>query len=330
MKDNYMRLQKIRKGIKTTACRMGIWDTAKRFVLVAREKKYEAMNEDEKRESLVRWYKKMTGEDLNLENPANFNQKIQWLKLYDFTPMKTMLSDKYLVRTWVGEKIGSSYLVPLLGVWDAPEDIDFSGLPERFVLKANHGSEMNYIVKKEAGFDEKKARQIVGRWLKTPYDLSGMEQQYYAIQRKIIAEQYIEQNDGNLFDYKIHCFNGEPEIIQVIGDRNLSKHTGKEAFCDIEWNRNDLMYITYEPYSEMPEKPKTLPEMLRIARQLSQGFIYVRVDLYSVDNRVYFGEMTFTPASGIGKWKENDKNALVGSWITPYNYSKPSKMIKSQ
>lgn len=287
----------------------------KYFILLARERHYEKLSESEKLEELKKWYYRQTGEELNLNNPQNFNQKIQWLKIYDNTPIKTELSDKYLVREWVKKKIGERYLIPIYGAWDNADDIDFDSLPEKFILKANHGSGMNYVVKNKSTVDKAKLKKMVKRWLKTPYDMSSMEQQYYAIPRKVIAEKYIDQNDGNLMDYKIHCFNGVPKIIQVIGDRDLIKHTAKECYFDLNWKRNDNMYNTYEQYEIAPDKPECFDEMIEVAKCLSKDFIYVRVDLYVLSDGIKFGEMTFTPAAGIGKWGGEHSNQLVGKMI---------------
>lgn len=274
----------------------------KYFVLVCREKKYESLDEEKKRQELCKWYLKHTGKKLNLECPQEFNEKIQWLKLYDNTAIKTVLSDKYLVRDWVKEQIGDKYLIPIYGVWENAAAIDFEKLPKAFVLKANHGSAMNIVVKDKTAINRKKALRACASWLKTPYDLSGMEQQYYAIPRRIIAEKYIEQTDGDLCDYKIHCFNGHPRIIQVIGNRNLKKHTGNEAFFDTNWNLVNFKHHTYKQYDIPPKAPKCLDEMLEAAGKLSSSFKYVRVDMYILQDGVKFGEMTFTPAAGIGKW----------------------------
>lgn len=287
----------------------------KYFILLTREKHYAKLSEEEKIEELKKWYYRQTGEELDLVNPHNFNQKIQWLKIFDNSPIKTKLSDKYLVREWVKEKIGERYLIPIYGAWNDADDIDFNILPEKFILKANHGSGMNYVVKNKSTVNKEKIKKMIKRWLKTPYDMSSIEQQYYAIPRKVIAEKYIEQNDGNLIDYKIHCFNGVPKIIQVIGDRDLINHRAKECYFDLNWKRNDNMYNTYKQYEVAPDKPKCFDEMLEVARRLSKDFIYVRVDLYIISDGIKFGEMTFTPAAGIGKWREEYTNELVGKMI---------------
>lgn len=262
------------------------------------------------------WYKASTGEDLNLDATQTFNEKIQWLKLYDSTPLKTRLADKYLVRDWVKEKIGEEYLVPLLGVWDKFDDIDIDSLPNQFALKCNHGSGWNEIVKDKSLLDIADAKKKIDQWMKTNFAfVSGLELHYKNIPPKIIAEKYIEQLDNDLLDYKIHVFNGIPKIIQIIGNRNFETHKAKECFLTTDWVSQELMYHTYNSYEIIPEKPENLSELLKIAEILGEGFSYVRVDLYDLSGKIIFGEMTFTPASGIGKWKDKNASKLVGSWI---------------
>lgn len=268
------------------------------------------------RKLLGNFYMFRTGEKLDLDNPRTFNEKIQWLKLYDTTPEKTRLADKYLVREWVKEKIGEEYLVPLLGAWDRFDDIDFNALPNQFALKCNHGSGMNIVVKDKGKMDIARAKAQFDAWMKTNFAfVNGLELQYRDIPRKIIAEKYMEQFDRGLTDYKIHVFHGEPKIIHVIGDRDLQKHTARECFLTVAWEAEELMYHTYDMYEEIPPKPEKLDEMLETARILGKDFKYVRVDLYDLDGSIRFGEMTFTPASGFGKWRSS-RQLSVDSWIT--------------
>ena len=273
------------------------------------------LSQDELARYLSRLYKAITGDTLNLAAPEDYNQKIQWLKIYDNSEIKTPLSDKYAVREWITRKIGSEYLVPLLGVWDKPEDVNFDSLPSRFCLKANHGSGMNLVVRDKASLDIESALRTMHQWLARPYGVQGYEPQYFRIPRKIIAEEYIEQSDGDLVDYKIHCFDGRPGIIQVIGSRDLTAHTALEAFYSPKWVRNDLMYHTYEQYPHELERPDFLDDMLKIAATLSEDFRYVRVDLYHVNGSIKFGEMTFTPAGGFGKWASEESSMTAGDMI---------------
>lgn len=177
------------------------------------------------------------GKPLDFNDLRTFTEKLQWLKIFDATPIKSRLADKYLVRNWVAEKIGQEYLIPLLGVWDDFDDIDFDDLPDQFVLKCNHGSGMNIIVRDKKTFDKQQAREKLNSWLAFDYGMSdGIELHYTRIDRKIIAEKYIEEMNGGLLDYKFHCFNGTVKFIQTIGDRDLIKHTGHQNFYNLKWN----------------------------------------------------------------------------------------------
>lgn len=245
---------------------------------------------------LKAFYYKELKKQLNFERPKFFNEKIQWLKVYDSTPLKTRLSDKYLVRDWVQEKIGEEYLIPLLGSYDKFDDIDFESLPEQFVIKCNHGSNYNIIVKNKTEFNSTKARLKVESWLKTNFAYHyGLELQYRDIKPKIIIEKYIDDGTGDLRDYKFTCFNGKPDFIWVDSDRH-SIH--KRNLYDLHWNQ--LPYMVNPNFSTFPspEKPKCLKQMVKIASILSTDFNYVRVDLYLINDSIYFGEMTFTSSSG--------------------------------
>lgn len=253
------------------------------------------------------------GSTYNIDDPTTFNEKIQWLKIHDSTELKTMLADKYAVRKWIESKIGGDYLIPLVGgPWQNGWEIDFDKLPDKFVLKANHACGRNLIIKDKRKVDRQEIISIVNKWMKTLYGWRGMETHYFSIDRKIIAEQYIEQMDGNLLDYKIYCHNGEPLYFQMIGDRNFQTHEGRLAFYDTEWNLCDFNTGDYPEYEHDLEKPKHIRELLDIARILSKDFIYVRVDLYVLDERIYFGEMTFTPGNGFLPWKPADANVAMG------------------
>lgn len=269
------------------------------------------------KEQLIRIYGLRTGKKLNLENPQTFNEKIQWLKLYDAnTELKTRLTDKRLAREWVAEKIGSQYLIPLLGVWDKFEEVEPDKLPGKFVLKTNHGSGCNVAVTDKEKVDWAEVKQKFDAWMSINFAfMGGFEMQYLNIRPCILAEQYIENENGNLYDYKIHCFNGKPEYIQVIGDRDLKTHKAREAFYNTQWVLQPFTY-TYPRYDKGKKKPEKLQEMLRIAAALSRGFLYVRVDLYELEHgKVKFGEMTFTPASGMDCWNPPAADWMLGAKI---------------
>lgn len=274
---------------------------------------FEKQDRSDYEKELKEWYEMMGGTD-NLDNPQTFNGKIQWLKIHDASPLKTKLADKFLVRDWIKEKIGEEYLVELLGVYDSYDQIDFNILPSQFVIKANHGSGMIIIVKDKSKLDMKYVQKETTRWMNTTYGYEGMEIHYLDIPKKILIEKYIEEMDGNLFDYKIHCFNGEPKYIHLIGNRDLSHHTAKEVFYDLEWHRMPFHYA-FPMYKYEIEKPQNLDQMISIANILCKDFKYVRVDLYSINNKIKFGEMTFTPADGMCNWQPDTANFELGALI---------------
>lgn len=274
---------------------------------------YKNLTPDKYEKELKLWYYRKTGRELDLNNTETFNEKIQWLKLYDSTPLKTKLADKYLVREWIKEKIGEKYLIPLLGVWDKFDDIDFEKLPNQFVLKANHGSGWNIIVKDKTKLDKKMAKKKFDEWLDRNYAfVSGLELHYLNIQPKIIAEKYIANLDGDIYDYRIFCFNGKPKYIWLDKGSGTSYH--KRNIYDLNWKLQNYR-VTYPNFSEKIEKPKVLSEMLKCAEELAKGFIFVRVDFYYINTHVYFGEMTFTSQSGTGKWEDENENLHYGKLI---------------
>ena len=264
---------------------------------------------------LQNWYRRATGQYLNLDNPRTFNEKIQWLKLYDSTPLKTRLADKYLVRDWVKEKIGEQYLIPLLGVYDKFEDIDFDKLPNQFVIKCNHGCAYNIIVKDKSKLDLAEAKAKLDKWMSENFAFkAGYELHYRDIKPKIIIEKFIEnKGTDDLYDYKFWCFNGKLAYIQFLSERNLSGL--KMAFYDRKWNKQTFVY-SHPLDKKTIKKPDNLDEMIQLAEALSKGFPCVRVDFYRLnDGTIYFGEMTFTSASGNCKWNDEHINRALGNMI---------------
>ena len=245
---------------------------------------------------LKEFYLRELKKQLNLERPKFFNEKIQWLKVYDSTPLKTRLTDKYLVRDWIKEKIGEKYLIPLLGSYDKFDDINFENLPEQFVIKCNHGSNYNIIVKNKTELNITDAKLKIESWMKTNFaNHYGLELQYRDIKPRIIIEKFMDDGTGDLRDYKFTCFKGNPEFIWVDGDRH-SIH--KRNLYDLNWNQLPFMVNPNFSTFPSPEKPKCLNQMVKIASILSKDFSYVRVDLYLINGSIYFGEMTFTSGSG--------------------------------
>lgn len=284
---------------------------------------FRKMNADSLQEELTEqmavFYSKLSDENLScIDKPKTFTEKIQWLKVHGDIAKMTVLADKVKARNVVGEIIGDSHIIPLVGgPYKSIKEIEFSKLPDKYVLKANHGSGMNIVVANGSP-DEAYIQRRARVWLNTLYGWKGCENQYFGIEPLLYAEQYIEGLDGNLFDYKVHCFDGHPKFIQVIGNRDLKKHAGRQKNYDFNWSDLGWVFEDYPAYETELKKPECLSEMYDIASKLSAGFPYVRVDMYEIDGMVYFGEMTFTPASGIypykGTWNKNI-NYLLGEWI---------------
>ena len=266
-------------------------------------------------EELALWFYDHLGYKLNLKSPRTFNEKIQWMKLYDKNPLKTTLADKYLVREWVASRIGEKYLVPLLGVWNTFDEIDFNELPSQFVLKANHGCGWNIIVKNKEDLDIVDAKKKMETWLSTNFAFrNGLELHYKDIKPKIIAEKYITNTGDDLYDYKVWCFNGKAKYIMFLSGRK-TKSGLKMAFYDREWNKLPFAYSFPKNTDEIP-KPDNLDEILELAEKLSAGFNFVRVDFYRLnDGTILFGEMTFTPAGGRCLWDPPSQDLILGEMI---------------
>lgn len=236
---------------------------------------------------------------LDLNNPKTLNEKLQWMKFNYRFPLQTVVSDKILVRKYVEEKIGSTYLIPCYGVWDNVDDIGFNNLPDKFVLKCNHDSGGIVICRDKEKLNINRAKRKLRRSLKINFYYIGREYQYKNIKPRILCEQYI--SDGNYvpIDYKIYCFNGVPDSILVCTDR-FSGDANKASynFFDEDWNF--LPYNNGDSIDDSPniKKPENLKEMLDIARKLSEDFIFARIDLYDINGSIYFGEITLSPNSG--------------------------------
>ena len=276
-------------------------------------KRFKGLTEKEMRYCIEKQFMANTGFPLSLDNPQTFNEKLQYLKLYYHkhpNPLMTICSDKVAVRDYIKEKIGEEYLIPCLGVWDNPDDIDFEKLPNQFALKVNWGSGQNIIVKDKSTLDIEKTKKQLSEWMKPEsnhyYDF--FEPCYKNIQSKVIAEKYIEQIDGQVYDYKFMCFHGKPCWILACKDRGTK--TVYENY-DIDWN---LFVPTPKSSAQATiEKPKHFDKMIEIAEKLSKPFPFVRVDFYEVSDKVYIGELTFVPNSGFNSYgKEyNDKFGVL-------------------
>lgn len=235
-------------------------------------------------------YYMKTGKHLNLDNPVGFNEKQNWLKLHDIHPEYTKLVDKYEVRSVIKDLLGDGYMFPVLGVWDTYEDIDFASLPEQFVLKCTHDSQSVKIVADKNTINHKEFRKFYNGRLKiNPFNM-GREYPYKNVCPRIMAEKLMVA-DGGINDYKFFCFDGKPVIMFIATERALGD--AKFDFFDMDFNHLDIVNI--HPQSEKGgiEKPVCFEEMKQIAAKCSQGMKFVRIDLYEIDGKVYFGEYTF-------------------------------------
>ena len=281
---------------------------------------YENLSGEEYKKEIIRLYKDKTGHDLDLESPKRYTEKIQWMKLYGITPLISKLSDKYEVRNWVEERIGQEYLVPLLGVWDTFDDIDFDALPDAFVLKTNNASATNIIVKSKSTMNKKRMKQKLDYWIKRPFGLlSGLELQYMAIKPRIIAEENLMTGDmTDLPDYKFFCFDGKVFCSYTMVDYTFNHENGRLGFFDRDYKLMAAYRADYTRISEQIPRPKNYDKMVEIAEVLSKDFSHVRVDLYNIDGKIYFGEMTFTTNSGYTKFVPDEFDYELGEqWVLP-------------
>jgi len=303
---------------------------AKKFKTAKKAKKdynyYKNLPPEKYETELKIWYKKKKGKKLDLNNPKTLNEKIQWLKLYDSTPIKTLLADKYLIKKYIKDIIGKKYVIPILKVWDSYNQINFNSLPNKFVLKANHGSGMNIIIHNKNTVNIKKIKQIAKKWMNINYAFKhGFELHYMNIKPKIFAEKYYDNMEGDLFDYKLYCFDGRVESIAFLSGK---KKFRRIAFYDPQWKR--LNYRdTYPAFKKEIPKPNKLNEMIEISKKLSKGFAFVRIDLYILnDGDIKFGEMTFTPDSGQLDFYPSKQNLIFGQMIKlPKKSPIPKKII---
>ena len=259
-------------------------------------------------------YKVKMGKKLNLYKPQTFNEKLQWLKLFDRKPEYTQMVDKYEVRKYIEETIGKEYLIPLIGVWNKFEDIDFDSLPEQFVLKCTHDSGGLVICKDKNKLDIEAARKKINKSLKRNYFYHTREWPYKNVKSRIICEKYMVDESGQeLKDYKFMCFNGEPKIIQVMSERMNGNYYINHF--DLEWNRVDISRKKIKENTKILKKPEGLEKMIEISKELSKDIPFVRIDLYQTKMGIFFGEITFFPISGYMDFKDDQKDCLLGSWI---------------
>jgi len=274
---------------------------------------YEKLSTPEK--TIKKRYKKRLGKKVDLTEQIVFNDKIQWLKLNWYDPFATICADKYKVRDVIKQTVGEKYLNEQIAVFENVNEIDIEKLHKSFVLKGTHGSGFNIVCRDKTKMKWDLEFRKMKRWLSNKYYLKNGEWVYKDIKPRIICEKYMDdenQHDG-LTDYKFYCFHGEPMYCQVIKDREAE---GTIDFFDMNWNHMEFTGLQKLPHSkEKIEKPLKLNEMYNIAEKLSKRFPFVRVDFYYVNNKVYFGEITFFPRSGFGDFQPEEWNERIGALI---------------
>jgi hypothetical protein len=259
-------------------------------------------------------FKAETGYKLNLDNPQTYNEKLQWLKLYDRKPIYTIFADKYAVREYVKKTIGEEYLVPLIGVYRTPDEMKWVDLPQQFVLKITNGCGKNIICKDKSQLNIEHSVQKLSAWMKKSIFWGGREWAYKNIIPKIICEELIQTEDKKSpRDYKFLCFNGKPKLVQLHNDR-YGNYT--MDYYDIEWKKTEICKKGLPCSNEVAEKPVNFETMLDIARYLSKEATFARVDLYNERGRIIFGEITLYPNSGFSVFTDEKYDYLLGGWIS--------------
>lgn len=258
-------------------------------------------------------YRVLFHKRLSWNSPKAFTEKLQWLKINDFRPEYVEMVDKVKAKSWVAERIGSDYVIPLLGVWDSADDIDFAALPEKFVLKCNHDSGTAVVCKSKADLDFDKTRKTLDKAMNRDYYYMGRERPYRYVKRRIFAEQMLEDdNTRELLDYKFFCFDGVPRVFKINFDKETDFHAN---YYDMDMNLLPFGEVWPPPALRDFSKPANFDIMIKIVKVLSEGLPFVRVDLYNINGKIYFGEMTLYPTSGFGPFNDYNWDLKLGEWL---------------
>lgn len=274
-----------------------------RYIMFA----YKHMSDEE---YIKKQYEKRLGRKLNLEQPVLYNEKVQYAKLYQRDERMKLLVDKYEVRKYVSQNIGEAYLTKLYGVYESVDDIDFSALPDRFVMKLTNGSGFNYICKEKTDKEIRKIKRRFRNWMKLDFYMLGREWAYKDMKNRIICEEYLDCDEPyGLNDYKVFCFDGVPEVIQVDYAR-FTAH--KRNLYTPDWTFIDEKMAYENDANALISRPERLEDMLSCARKLSSGFPHVRVDFFSIGSRIVFGEMTFYHGAGYLRFSSREFEQKMG------------------
>lgn len=263
----------------------------------------------------VKW-KRCMGYELALDCPETFNEKLQWLKLYDRKPIYTTMVDKLRAKQWIADRIGEQYVIPTLAVYDSVDKIDLDMLPDKFVLKCNHDCGSVVICKDKSTFDIDLAKKKLGEALKKNYYWNSREWPYKNVKRCVFAEKYLEEQGMEApADYKFYCFAGEPRLFYVTSDKGGDLPV-RQDFFDIKGSHLEIQDKHYSNNPKMvPNLPMDLAEMVVLCRQLSDGIPHLRVDFYELNKTIYIGELTLYEAAGFCEFKPDKYNKILGDWI---------------
>ena len=262
----------------------------------------------------LQWMKNF-GTELDLRHPKTFNEKLQWLKLYDRNPLYTTLVDKYRVKQWVADKIGEEYVIPTLAVYQSVDEIDLDKLPNQFVLKCNHDSGSVVICRDKATFDLEAAKAKLQKGLRRNFYLQSREWPYKNVKRCILAEKYLKSIDNSgIPDYKFFTFDGVAKALFIATGRQNQNEETRFDFFDMTFKHLEVTN-GHPNAAVLPSQPTCFHEMQSLVEKLSQGIPHVRVDFYEVDGKAYFGEMTFAHWGGFVPFNPNDFDKTMGEWI---------------
>lgn len=283
-----------------------------RFSINARAGLYDRMSDEQ---YLKMTFKTIVGYDLDLDHVETFTEKMQWIKLNDRKPVYTTMVDKYAAKDYVAGMIGREHIIPTIGVWNHFNEIDFTMLPQRFVLKTTHNSGGVIVCRDKKVFNISAAKKRIDKNLSFNYYKIGREWPYKNVPPRVIAEEYMEDtNSPELIDYKFFCFDGEPLFLYV--SQGMSNHiTARMSFVTFDWELAPYERKDYRPFEILPPKPTKFNEMVELSKILSKGHAFLRVDLYEINETVYFSELTLTPCGGFIPFKSLDQDRAMGKLL---------------
>lgn len=263
-------------------------------------------------------YKQRVHKNLNLDNPSLFTEKLQWLKINDRNSLYTKMVDKFEAKSFIEDKVGKKYVIPTYGIYDKFDDIDFSSLPNSFILKCTHNSGGIVICKNKEELNIDEARKKINKCLQYNHYYTSREWPYKNVKPRIIAEEFLTNDDNSeVVEYNFFCFNGVPKLVMCcLGDKRVKRYND---FYDMDFNKLDLK-CEYSNSDIILEKPKCFDELVNLSKKLSIGLPHLRVDLYVCNDKIYVGELTFFHWGGLCKFEPEDWDKTLGDWLElPYN-----------